>query len=192
MNGTCIAIGCDIARLGKDKTVLSTAWLVNGIGGKAVTHLTFSKHQGNDTMVTAGIIAKLRLDTGCQSVRIDADGLGAGVYDRLRELGEPVVELRGGRAATDPTRFVNARSEWLWNLRTCLRPDSETPLALPDDPALLYQLTTLRWSIDSGGRIAAEKKADWAARCGRSSPDELDSIAYCLAPQAKASGFFFG
>jgi hypothetical protein len=52
------------------------------------------------------------------TLAVDADGLGAGVVDRLIELGHAVSEIRGGKTTLEPDDFVNARCEWFWNLRT--------------------------------------------------------------------------
>jgi hypothetical protein len=43
--------------------------------------------------------------------------VGAGVYDRLAELGVPVTPYNGGETPFDKERFVNARAEDYWNLR---------------------------------------------------------------------------
>ena len=51
------------------------------------------------------------------TMAVDADGIGAGVYNRLVELGHSVGEIRGGLPAIKPEDFVNRRSEWYWNLR---------------------------------------------------------------------------
>ena len=75
-------------------------------------------------MVTTGHIVriknKLNAEPGLNdfvTMAVDADGLGAGVYDRLVELGHSVGEIRGGLPAIKPEDFVNRRSEWYWNLR---------------------------------------------------------------------------
>jgi hypothetical protein len=135
-------------------------------------------------MEVAGWCKMAMEQEGYAIARIDADGLGAGVFDRLNELGMNVVELRGGMRASEPTRFVNARSEWLWQLREALRFDAAVPLALPDDADLIRHATTIRYSLASDGRIAVEPKDDYKKRTGNGSPDELDAVAYALARNA--------
>jgi hypothetical protein len=44
------------------------------------------------------------------TMAFDADGLGAWVFDRLIELHHSVGEIRGGKAASEPDHFINARS----------------------------------------------------------------------------------
>ena len=107
-------LGIDIARFGDDESVIMqreggwvrAAW----VGGKL------------STMVTTGHIVriknKLNAEPGLNdfiTMAVDADGLGAGVYDRLVELGHSVGEIRGGLPAIKPEDFVNRRSEWYWN-----------------------------------------------------------------------------
>jgi hypothetical protein len=43
------------------------------------------------------------------TMALDADGLGAGVYDRLVELGHSVGEIRGGMPSTEPDDYSNLR-----------------------------------------------------------------------------------
>jgi hypothetical protein len=72
------------------------------------------------TMETTGHIVRIKKHLNNEpglndfvTMAVDADGLGAGVYDRLIKLGHSVSEIRGGEAAIEPEDFVNARSEWL-------------------------------------------------------------------------------
>ena len=51
------------------------------------------------------------------TIIVDVVGVGAGVYDRLVELGLPVVAYNGGGGAVRQGAFVNARAEDYWNLR---------------------------------------------------------------------------
>jgi hypothetical protein len=76
------------------------------------------------TMETTGHIVRITKQLNAEpglndfaTMAVDADGLGAGVFDRLIELGYPAGEIRGGKTAIEPEDFVNARSEWYWTLR---------------------------------------------------------------------------
>lgn len=176
--------GLDVARFGDDKSVLGTVlW-----SPRMTWVYELTKRTKADTMAIAGMVAVAIRDLGLVRCRVDADGVGAGVYDRLAELGLPAIEMRGGMRASDTTRFVNARSEWHWQFREALRPDAPIPLALPDDAALLFQATTIRYRLDSSGRIEVESKETWRRRTEKSSPDELDAVAYTLAKGAGSPG----
>jgi hypothetical protein len=110
---------------------------------------------------------------GCRCRR-----LGAGVYDRLVELGHSVGEIRGGLPAIKPEDFVNRRSEWYWNLRKRFE-DGEIDID-PLDKALAQQLVKIKWSMTSKGQIAVETKKEMRAR-GLPSPDRADAVAYAFA-----------
>lgn len=180
--------GLDVARYGDDANILATTlWTDAGV---YVPELV--RWAKCDTMETTGRAARLRSEAGASTMRIDADGIGAGVFDRAKELDEPVIEMRGGRASNDPTRFANARSEWMWNLREMLDPSADLPVALPPDDNLVMQATSLRYKEKSNGQIQVESKDDWRKRTKRSSTDELDGVAYALARGAGSAPFAYG
>ena len=112
------------------------------------------------------------------AMAVDADGLGAGVYDRLIELGHAVGEIRGGKAPIEPEDFVNARSEWFRNLRKLFE-DGEIDID-PHDEELAKQLGKIRWKMTSSGKIAVESKDDMR-RGAVPSPDRADALAYAFA-----------
>jgi len=169
-------IGLDVARKGANATCASEAYV--GLGVKAI-HV-FPKQ---DTVQTAMQAKVLRDELGAHQIRVDADGLGAGVYDMLVDmLGEDVVvEMRGGMVSEfDRDRFANRRSEWLWTLRQRLDPDGPAPIALPPNQKLRGQLTGMRWGLTTRGQIKLESKDEMDSR-GMKSPDEADCVSYGLA-----------
>jgi hypothetical protein len=105
----------DIARFGEDETGRRASrgrWI----------RLHRAQHKA-DTMTT-GHIAKayrdIREERGVNdfpTIVVDVVGVGAGVFDRLAELGLPVAASDGGEAPFDKERFVNARADDYWNLR---------------------------------------------------------------------------
>lgn len=117
---------------------------------------------------------------------VDVIGLGAGVYDRLRELhAKPLAYTGSGKTGVrDRSRkygFVNVRSAAYWNLRELLDPAYDPMLALPPDDLMISDLTTPTWSITTGTppKYQVEKKEDVVKRLGRSS-DRGDSVAMSL------------
>lgn len=160
--------GCDIARMGEDRTEI-----YRNRGG-VIRHVASAGKQ--DTMATTGMIAKLLRLRGDVPAQIDAVGVGAGVYDRLREQGFPVLEFNAGSAPIDRERFKNRRAEIFWSLRERME-DGEVDLP-PDgeDDELIAQLGSLRFKLDSRGRILIESKDDMRKR-GLPSPDKADAAA---------------
>lgn len=162
-------MGVDVARMGSDRTVI-----VLRKGPQARLYKVF--HQKN-TMETVGHV-RLALDqTGASNVAVDADGLGAGVFDRLSELGEAVQELRGGFRARDADRFANRRAEWYWTLRDKFEAGE---IDIEENDELLSQLTSIKWKPNSRGQIQLETKDDMRKR-GLPSPDLADALAYSFA-----------
>jgi len=104
------------------------------------------------------------------TMAVDADGLGAGVVDRLREQDHDVAEVHGGRPALKPEDFVNARYEWFWNLRGCFEA-GEIDIDPTDD-----KLGAIKWTMVSKGQVQVETKDQMRAR----GPDRADALAYAF------------
>jgi hypothetical protein len=102
-------------------------------------------------------------------------------WDRLAELELPVVPYNGGESPIDKERFVNARAEDFWTLRERFE-QGEVDID-PDDDKLAAQLGSIKWGIDSRGRIKIESKDDMRKR-GLPSPDRADAMAIALAGRA--------
>ena len=173
--GTAVAIGprilgVDPARFGADRTVIVAR---QGRVSEVVATLSHK-----DTMEVVGYVVKAMKKFQADAVFVDVGGLGAGVYDRLRELGHDEVRaVNAGEKAMDGDRYVNKRAE-MWDLtRQWLK---EGPVDLPDDDALQADLCSLRYSYDSRGRLKLESKDD-AKKRGIRSPDIGDALAMTFA-----------
>ena len=159
-------LAVDVARFGSDETVFAFR---EGNRVRIVKH-----YVGRDTMETAGWAARLRADLGADRIVVDDSGLGGGVTDRLRELGEPVIAFTAAEKALDSEAYPNRRSESWFTLAERL-PD----LDLDPDPQLAADMTAPRWKMDSRGRRVVEKKEDTKKRIGRS-PDRADAVLLTL------------
>lgn len=188
--GMLTALGVDVARGGRDRTVLTAragVWVAPQI-------LEAGADTPDGGAVVARIVRCLAEDKGARAeaprgeakvpVLIDVIGVGAAVYDLARERGLAAVALNG--AAASPARdrsgqlgFANRRAEWWWRLREALDPEAGDGLALPPEPELLADLSAPRWRLTAAG-IRIEGKDEIIRRIGRS-PDRGDSLAYALA-----------
>jgi hypothetical protein len=167
------ALGVDVARYGEDSTVAALAC------SQGVRWIRPARKM--DTVETAGWVLATARDIPRCEVRIDADGLGAGVFDNVANTpGVRPVEMRGGMTPLDRTRFQNRRAEWFWTLRERLDPDRPDAIALPADDGLTAQLTAIKWKLTPKGLLQVESKEDMRAR-GMKSPDEADAVAYACA-----------
>ncbi len=168
----CI-LGVDVARFGGDSSIIAVR------RGDAVTKLLETRKA--DTMGVAGWVIHHAQEENATEIRIDADGIGAGVFDRLKEQGFNVVEMRGGMSARDTEQFANARAEWYWGLRERLDTGQGATMALPKDDVLMGELTALKVQYTSRGQVKIESKDDMRRR-GLKSPDKADALMYAFAP----------
>ncbi len=172
-------IAIDVARGGADKTVLGRRH------GDHVAHL--ERYSYDDTMQTTGIAAGIMRVHGNVDCVVDVIGVGAGVYDRLREQFKQRAKPFNASehsTATDRSHelgFVNRRSEGWWRLREALDPSFTPTLELPPDDELTGDLTAPRWKVASNGKISVESKDELrkAERLGRST-DVGDAVMQLL------------
>lgn len=160
--------GADIARMGVNKTVL-----YRNRGGQ----IRYVDSWGMlDTMQTTGrivVILQKHHRANPVPVTVDATGVGGGVVDRLKEQEFNVTPHEGAARAWRPDKFVNRRSEAWWNFRVMLE-NGEIDLD-PDDEVLQSQLQSVKWWINSSGKIQVEPKEDMMER-GVESPDYADAV----------------
>lgn len=157
--------GGDVARLGVDNTVA-----YHNMDG-VLRRVHESSKQ--NTMNTAGAFAKLINDNaGVVPMWIDISGLGAGVFDRLKEQNLPVYGFDGGSGPSDLVRFKNLRAEQYWYMREEFEKGNVD--MDPDDLDLAAQLQSIKWKLTSRGQILIESKDDMRKR-GLPSPDHADA-----------------
>jgi len=170
-----IETGCDIAGKGDAESVF-----VSRSGGVEAPIYLPGKHAS--TMDTTGWVMQYADKTSSKITRIDADGIGAGVYDRAREQKlKGVTAFHGGEKANNPERFINRRAEAYWNLRTRYE---EGTIASARDSKKTGQLSSLKYKLDSKGRIQVESKDDMRKR-GLVSPDRADAEMMAFARGGK-------
>lgn len=122
---------------------------------------------------------------------VDVLNMGAGVVDRLRELGHKVVAFNAAagtekRDSTDEFGFVNCRAAAWWRMRELLHPDSLAKIALPPDDLLIGDLTAPTSKVMSGGNIQVESKEDIEKRLGRST-DTGDAVIQAYWEEERSS-----
>jgi hypothetical protein len=175
-----IELGVDVARFGNDRTVICARQ-----GERVLSLEAFSRQ---DTMATVGRVVEAvrRYGPGAvEAVRVDTIGIGAGVVDRLRELGVAgVAAVNVSERARNPEQFVNLRAELFDGLRQRFQ---EGRIQIPDHPDLIAELSTLRYSFSSSGQIRLESK-DALRSQGIASPDHADALMLAFAA-ARTPGF---
>lgn len=169
-NGRLI-IGVDPAWDGDDRTSI-----IRRMGRVAYNLQSYSKL---DPMQVVGKVHRIIVDEKPDKVCVDIGGLGAGIYDRLRELGhdDVVVGVNSARTAINEDRYANKRAEMWGEMLEWL---IDQPASIPDLDSLHADLCGPINIGDSKDRIRLEKKEDMKKR-GIRSPDEADALALTFA-----------
>ena len=187
-----IDLGVDVARYGDDESVVATTY-----NKSQVERLNVFKH--NDTMKLTGQIVNiikmlnLKYPLVIVRVKIDCDGLGVGVYDRLKEviveknLKAKAIEChfggKGGKVSYDePIEYYNSTGIMWGTLRSKLK---NNEITIPNNEELIKQITNRKYFINSDGTIKLERKEDMKKR-NVHSPDRADAVVLSLyEPQVK-------
>lgn len=175
-------VGLDPARFGDDDSVFihrqgRVAW--------GTEHL-----DQYDTMAVAGhAVRMLDDDKTIRMMFIDIGGLGAGIYDRMVELGygDRITAVNFGERASDTRKYFNKRSE-MWGEMAEWLHDKITP-SIPDEDLLHADLTTPSFRYSSNGQMKLDSKDDIKKELGRS-PDDGDALCLTFAEPVAADDQF--
>lgn len=156
-------LALDVARFGEDASVITKRQGLYCAPQRIFRNL--------DLMTLSGIVAK-EIETWRPAVVfIDGVGIGAGVVDRLRQLGFDVTDAQAGAQALNPLKYRNRRAEMWDGMREWLKNG-----AIPDDSALCDDLTGIEYGFTPLDALQLERKEDMKKR-GLASPDRADSLA---------------
>jgi hypothetical protein len=171
-----LVYGIDVARFGDDRSVMCKR------RGNVV--LEFKTWQGLDLMqLTGAIVNEAKTDKPAE-ICVDSIGLGSGVADRLRELGQVVRDVNVSEASAMNPQAAKLRDElWLsvkeWlNARAC---------KLPKMVELRQELVAPTYTFTSNGKIKVEGKQEMKRR-GMRSPDLADALCVTFASVASRVG----
>ena len=171
-----IVWGLDVARFGNDATALCKRQ------GSVITEVR--SWRGLDLMQTCGrVVAEynaLPPSKRPSELLVDSIGLGSGVVDRLRELDLPVRGICVSESPSMGDTYMNLRSELWFKAKAFLE---ERGCKIPKDDQLLSELTSVRYSFTSSGKMKAESKDEMRKR-GLGSPDLADAFCLCMASDA--------
>lgn len=157
--------GIDLARQGDDKSVILTRK-----GMKVLD--TIKTFNGQNTMEMAGWIGVHASEEEPTCMGIDVVGLGWGTYDRLREMGVKVSAVNVAESTSNKDKFERLRDELWW----ALREDFELgAISIPDDEELIFELSNVKFKVESNGKIKVESKKEMRAR-GVASPNKADAL----------------
>lgn len=133
-----------------------------------------------------------------QEILVDVIGLGAGVVDRLLELGLPVRGVNVGEGASNTEQYTNLRTELWFEVRDWLmKRDRRLPecdgscqdrRTCPKE-MLLAELGLLKYEFTDSGKQKAESK-DSVKKRGFKSPNIADAV--CLTFAGTTAGIIHG
>lgn len=167
-------ITADIARLGKDRTIICV-WQ----GLQLIEIIEMRKQRINE------IIAKIKSIQSERSIRsaniiIDEDGVGGGAVDGI-------IGCRGfmnGSRATKPDRFINLKSECYFKLAELVE-ESKIIFPLKHRDVIMKELDMIRRrNPDADGKLSVISK-DEIQRMHGISPDYADAIMMRMMSELK-------
>lgn len=172
---TPVVLGVDVARFGKDSTVIYKQ------EGGVLRYVNSWAHNTRTTEVAAQV-HKAAVDLNATEVRIDASGIGGGVVDVLMTYEDrryTIISMNSNGATPDRKKWHNARAMWWDMFRRDLR-EGHIDLDMVDE-RLQDELQSVeyKFSTQSLG-LLIESKDDMRKR-GMKSPDFADAAIYACA-----------
>ncbi len=164
--------GFDVARMGNDYSVLiNVEYVDNKFTVRQIDF--FSKME---LMELCGWGIQIFKKLSPDKIMVDMIGVGAGVHDRLKEQGYPVV---GVNVAESPCMggedFKNKKGEMYWHLRGLFERQEILIPKIPNHTKLLAELSSMKYKYDSGGKLQIVDPDK--------SPDFADALALaCYGP----------
>lgn len=165
-----IIIGVDVSRYGNDQTII-----IKRQGYKVFPPLSFRLL---DNMEVAGKVVDIyrNLPAARGMICVDGVGVGAGVVDRLKQLGLPVIDVQSAEKPIDTRTYANKRAENWGRMKEWIISGG----ILPNDPELFKQLTSLEYGLNRRLQIILQSKED-IRRHGGVSPDIADALAFTFS-----------
>lgn len=181
-----LLVGIDPARYGTDRTAV-----VVRQGRKVRAARTY---KDKSTMEVAGLVVRFIEAHKPAAVFIDVIGIGAGVYDRLEELGwagddsdedrRIVFPVNVAEKAIDDERYSNKRAEVWGEMKAWLDAKPVDLCTMSEGREIsdewVADLTAPGYTYDSAGRLKLESK-EAMRKDGRKSPDLGDALALTFA-----------
>ncbi len=182
-----LIIGIDPARSGEGKGDATGAI---DRRGRRMGQVVCERWHSDDTMFVVGKVVRLIKLHNPDAVNVDVGGLGAGIYDRLVELGYGrivnAVNFGSSPLGVGPTGdelYANRRAE-MWDLQRDWF-DDVAGVQIPDDDSIQADMTAPVWGSGatryrSSNELLLEDKDKIRARLGYS-PDLGDAGALTFA-----------
>lgn len=176
-----VIFGVDVARMGKDSSVIL---IRKGPVVKEILEL-----QQLDTIQLSRWVAMRAADWHPKAIYVDAVGLGIGVVDELNRQGVPnVYAVNVSRSANNPRKFHLLRDELWWKLREKFE-RNEISLAECPDTGLVSEISSIKYEVRDNGKVKVESKQEMRKR-NMPSPNKGDALM--LTQMAEDKSFYEG
>ena len=169
--GSPTVIGCDPARFGDDKTVITVR--------QGVKQTALYKYRDKSIPQVAGLVIEKIKEHKPDATFVDINGLGAGVYDVIMDLGYKVQGVDSSERPQKDKLYYNKRVEMWGRLLNWLQKGGQ----IIDDLELKADLVSPTYEYDTRNRMKLEKKEKMKER-GLPSPDCGDALALTFAQLA--------
>lgn len=187
-NDVYIVLGCDIARMGADKSVIYKSergfrQVDNDVSADPVQKLELiDSWDDARTTESANRIHKWAVDVGANEVRVDGSGIGGGVLDVLLardDVNYTIIDMNSNGTSPDRRKWHNSRAYWWDTMRSYIR-NAEVSINSSDE-RLQDELMSVEYKFNAqSGGLLIESKDDMKKR-GQKSPDFADAAIYACA-----------
>lgn len=167
-----LILSVDPARFGRDRTAFVYR---RGRDARTIPVVTV---QGMDNVWIANRVMKEIEEKKPDAVAVDTIGVGAGVFDILKDRGVRVFEVVFSRAAENDKRYDDRRTE-LWDIAKAWLGAGGR---IHDSQELKEDLAGPRYFITKEGRLKLESKESMKKR-GLASPDTADALVGTFEPK---------
>jgi len=170
--GYPVIVGVDVARGGADRSAIAVR---QGLK----THSIKKYRELNTMELVDKIVVEVKL-WHADAIMVDVVGIGAGVVDRLRQLGYDVFEVNAGNVAADSAKYYHKRTE-MWD---ATREWLEAGGQIVDDTDLKKELVMPEVHFtEKPIKMMLETKEKMKARLGPNtpSPDVAEALVYTFA-----------
>lgn len=150
--------------------------------GHKVTKI--KEYRTRDLMMLSELVNVDIIENGIERIAVDANGIGSGVADRLRQMHQgKVFDVSLGNLSPDMDKeYYNGRAKCWGKAKKWLNYGS-----IPNSRELIEEGSSLLYSYDIHGRFQLERKKD-AVKRGIHSPDHFDAFAYTFAIPVQQAG----
>ncbi len=162
------------------------------IRGERLVH-DFKEWQLDDTMNLVGHVSNMWSTTPSRwkpiRIFIDVIGLGGPIFDRLSELGLPVIPVAVSNTAVMSDRFFSVRDELAYDARDWFEPGNvrlPTKEECPYVEKFIHEASSVEATYMSTGKIKLETKEQMKRR-GLKSPNLFDSFCLTFAEKSVIS-----